>query len=275
MKKIISFADESGTSKGPGCYTIGLVAVPLSYLEEFNSRVNHAYNRSGLQGEIKWEKVRKSAGQINLCLDIFRIVLNSPCTFHAIAVKKSCYRKWHSDEHDAFYTTYNYLIKQSSKYHNSPIEVFIDQRSLQYSKQEELMMIIANNMLASLPTSSKITQVKMENSRLYWGLQVADIITGAINTSYMHFLDKSLHFPLAKRIAVVKMARMLGWTRLDFDTYPNSKFNIWHFPKETRGIPKTCEVKIDLTDNNITRDQFEELAIKYKEQQLTKSEAHH
>lgn len=259
MREIVSFADESGTSKGPACYTIGLITVPSDYLEEFNRRVSRAYAQSGIQGEIKWEKVRKSAGQINLCLEILRIVLSSPCTFHAIAVKKSCYRKWHSNEHDAFYTTYNYLLRQSSKYYNSNFQVFIDQRSLEYSKQEELMKIITNNMLSSLPTKSRISQVKMENSKLHWGLQAADILTGAVNSSYMHFLEPTLKFPLAKRIAVVKMARMLGWKRLDFDTYPNPKFNIWHFPRETRGIPKTLDVTVDLSGTNITRGQFEKL----------------
>lgn len=263
MSQIVSFADESGTSKGPACYTIGLVTVPNSYLEEFNKKISDAYAQSGIQGEIKWEKVRKSAGQINLCLEILRIVLTTPCTFHAIAVKKSVYRKWHSNEHDAFYTTYNYLLRQSSRYHNSQFQVYIDQRSLEYSKQEELMMIITNNMLSSLPTKSRISQVKMENSKLHWGLQVADILTGAVNTSYMHYLDSTLKFPLAKRIAVVKMARMLGWKRLDFDTYPNQKFNIWHFPKETRGVPKTLDVNIDLSITNITREQFEDLSKKY------------
>ena len=260
MSQIVSFADESGTSKGPASYTIGLVTVPINYLEEFNKKISEVYDQSGLQGEIKWEKIRKSAGQINLCLEILRIVLKSPCTFHAIAVKKSCYRKWHSNEHDAFYTTYNYLLRQSSKYHNAQFQVYIDQRSLEYSKQEELMKIITNNMLSSLPTKSRISQVKMDNSKLHWGLQVADILTGAVNTSYMHYLDPSLKFPIAKRIAVVKMARMLGWTRLDFDTYPNPKFNIWHFPRETRGVPKTLNVRVDLTGTNITREQFESLS---------------
>lgn len=259
MSNIVSFADESGTSKGSACYTIGLITVPSNYLDEFNHKVGEAYARSGLQGEIKWEKVRKSAGQINLCLEILRIVLKSPCTFHAIAVKKSCYRKWHSNEHDAFYTTYNYLLRQSSRYHNSQFQIYIDQRSLEYSKQEELMKIITNNMLSSLPTKSRVSQVKMDNSKLHWGLQAADILTGAINTSYMHYLDSKLVFPIAKRVAVVKMARMLGWSRLDCDTYPNPKFNIWHFPKETRGIPQTMEVKVDLTGTNITREQFEKL----------------
>lgn len=66
MKDVSSFADESGISKGSPCYTIGILNVPTEYLSEFNFHIEEIYKNSGVQGEIKWEKIRKSAGQINL-----------------------------------------------------------------------------------------------------------------------------------------------------------------------------------------------------------------
>ena len=53
MEEVFAFADESGTSKGCPCYTIGIIAIPKNYFAEFNQKVSDIYDRSGLQGEIK------------------------------------------------------------------------------------------------------------------------------------------------------------------------------------------------------------------------------
>ena len=36
VNDVVSFADESGISKGSPCYTIGILNVPSEYLDEFN-----------------------------------------------------------------------------------------------------------------------------------------------------------------------------------------------------------------------------------------------
>ncbi|MDP4534707.1 DUF3800 domain-containing protein [Alkalimonas collagenimarina] len=210
-----------------------------------------------MSGELKWEKVRSSAGQINLCLETLKLVLESPCTFHAIAVEKAPYRKWHENEENAFYVTYNYLLRQSSKGMNANCKVFIDQRSTTYGKQEELMEIITNHMLAKLPTYSKIEHVKMDNSKLQLGLQAVDLLTGAINTSYQLYFRPEAQIKAAKKIAISLMAKTLGWDSLAYDTYPNDHFNIWHFPIETRGKPKTEHVFRNLKIKGISRDEYE------------------
>ncbi|WP_166668881.1 hypothetical protein [Thiohalophilus thiocyanatoxydans] len=99
---ITAFADESGTSSGIPCYTIGVLNVPNDYLDEFNERITAIGNENGIQGELKWEKVRSSSGQINLCLETLKFILDSPCTYHAIAVQKAPYKKWKENEEDAF-----------------------------------------------------------------------------------------------------------------------------------------------------------------------------
>ena len=146
MKEVSSFADESGITKASPCYTIGILNVPNDYLDEFNYHIEEIYNASGIQGEIKWVKIRKSAGQINLCLNILRFILSGPCTFHAIAVSKAPYNKWHKDEESAFFTTYNQLLNQSSKGLNANFRVYIDQKNTKYPKQDEVIQIITNHM---------------------------------------------------------------------------------------------------------------------------------
>jgi hypothetical protein len=259
MTFIASFADESGTHKGCPCYTIGILNVPEDFLPAFNQAIEEIYTASGLQGEIKWEKVRKSSGQINLCTNILKFILQSPCTFHSIAVSKAPYRKWHSNEEAAFFTTYDFLLCQSSQGLNSKFKVYIDQKSTSYSKQDEVMQIITNHMLAKLPTSSTIEHVSMENSKLHWGLQAVDVITGAINTGYHLFFDESAQIQSAKKVTISRMAKILGWDKLQYDTYPNDHFNIWHFPPETRAIPGTRNIEPNFMVGDISREEFEAL----------------
>lgn len=259
MKDVSSFADESGISKGSPCYTIGILNVPTDYLPEFNFHIEEIYKDSGVQGEIKWEKIRKSAGQINLCINILKFLLNSPCTFHAIAVSKAPYVKWHKDEENAFFTTYNQLLKQSSKGLNANCKVYIDQKSTKYPKQDEVMQIITNYMLAKLPTSSKIEHVNMENSKLHWGLQAVDIMTGAVNSGYHLYFNPKAQMQNAKKIAISRMAAILGWDQLAYDTMPNDMFNVWHFPIETRAKPGTRPIIPNYSVPVLTRKEFEQL----------------
>lgn len=261
MEEYFAFADESGTTKGSPCYTIGLIAIPKSYFPEFNAKVEEIYLNSGLQGEIKWQKIRKSTGQINLCIELIKYILSSPVSFHAIAVYKAKFNKWNIDEESAFYTTYNYLIRESSKSKNANIIVFADQKSNSYPKQDEVMQIITNHMLAKLPTTSEINHVAMEDSKFHWGLQTVDIITGAVNSSYHLYFDPKAQMQLAKKVAINKMAQVLGWDCLAYDTMPNDSFNIWHFPIETRALPATMSVMPNLSVSNISRDEYEKLVM--------------
>ena len=118
------------------------------------------------------------------------------------------------------------------------------------------MQIITNHKLAKLPTSSRIEHVTMENSKLHWGLQTVDILTGAVNTGYHLYLNLSAQMQLAKKIAVSRMAAILGWDQLAYDTMPNNMFNIWHFPIETRSIPATKTININLSVSNISREDL-------------------
>ena len=259
MTDILAFADESGTSKASPCYSIGMLAVPRYYFFEFNSAIELIYQRSGIQGEIKWEKVRKSSGQVNLCIEILKFILSSPCTFHAIAVAKAPYRKWHSNEEEAFFTTYDFLMRESSKGKNAKVTVFADQKSTSYPKQDEVMQIITNHMLAKVPTSSNIQHVSMEDSKFHWGLQAVDIITGAINSSYHLYFDPKAKMQQAKKIAISKMAQVIGWDSLAYDTMPDEHFNIWHFPPETRAMPATKKVMPNFNVELLSREEFEAL----------------
>lgn len=241
------YGDESGTTGSDRCYSIGLLCVPKSKLSEFNDYVLKLKKKRGIVGELKWSKIKNSAGQANICIDLLSMVLRSSCCFHSIVVEKSIYNNWKTDREKAFYQTYTYLLKNTAKQVKSNLLVLIDQKCDKYKKNDEVMGIVANNMLAKLGGDKTIQEVTMNDSKEHLGLQVVDILTGAVNSGYMKFLNPKLTLSVAKEAAFIKMASMLGWDKLIYDTYPNKNFNIWHFPSENRSRPATKRIVPNFT----------------------------
>ena len=234
------YGDESGTTGSDRCYSIGFLCVP----------------KSKLGGELKWSKIKNSAGQANICIDLLSMVLRSSCCFHSIVVEKSIYNNWKTDKEKAFYQTYTYLLKNTAKHVESKLLVLIDQKCDKYKKNGEVMGIVANNMLAKFGADKTIQEVTMNDSKEHFGLQVVDILTGAVNSGYMKFLKPELKLSIAKEAAFIKMANMLGWDKLVYDTYPNKHFNIWHFPSENRSRPATKAIYPNFTVKSVDSSEI-------------------
>ena len=241
----VVYGDESGTTGSDKCYSIGLLCVPSTGVNQFNDYVLSLKSKWGIVGELKWSKIKNSAGQANICIDLLNMVMLSSCCFHSIIVEKKLYRNWHSDREKAFYQTYTNLVKSVAHQTKSNLVVYIDQKSDKYKKHDEVVGIIANNMLSQVGARRSVDSVKMYDSKVHLGLQVVDILTGAVNSGYMKFLDSNLTLSRAKEAAFPKMAQMLGWDNLHYDTYPNKDFNIWHFPAENRARPDTMKIKFN------------------------------
>ncbi|TOM13163.1 hypothetical protein CGH82_23420, partial [Vibrio parahaemolyticus] len=69
------FGDESGTTGSDRCYSIGLLCVPKDKIIEFNDYVLNLKTKRGIVGELKWSKIKNSAGQANICVDLLSMVL--------------------------------------------------------------------------------------------------------------------------------------------------------------------------------------------------------
>lgn len=236
------YGDESGTTGSDRCYSIGLLSIKTDRIEKLNDYVLGLKHKHGIVGELKWSKIKNSAGQANVCLDLLKMVLKSSCCFHSIVVEKSKFNNWRSDREHAFYQTYTYLLKNMAKHVKSPIQVFIDQKCDKYDKNDEVVGIIANNMLGRMGLHRSVQNVEMANSKDHLGLQVVDILTGAVNSGYLKFLNSDLVLSEAKEAAFPKLSEILGWDAFHYDTYPNSGFNIWHFPSENRARPGTRNI---------------------------------
>ncbi|MGH8615671.1 MAG: DUF3800 domain-containing protein [Gammaproteobacteria bacterium] len=248
------FTDESGTSGGQ-CYTIGALSVPEEKTQELDIFVSEAIHRHGRIGEVKWTKLRNSYGLINFGLDLLRYIIEGPCCFSAIVVKKAMYRKWVHDPESAFYTTYTLLLEHCAKAQNKSLSVSMDKKTDSYAKRHEVVQVIANYKLKHQPAASLVTVVR-EDSKNLLGLQAVDYLTGAICSAHNMRLCPNQSMAPAKRLAIKRLAKMLGWDDLIYDTYPNGDFNIWHFPIDFRCDPATLKVRPDLQVPYVTAGEF-------------------
>ncbi|EIB98168.1 DUF3800 domain-containing protein [Pantoea sp. Sc1] len=252
----IAFGDESGTTGSDRCYGIGLLCIRKDTLEIFNERVLRLKHKYGIVGELKWSKIKNSAGQANICIELLQMVLKNSCCFHSIIVVKNIYRNWQTDKETAFYQTYTMLVKNTARQLKKPLEVIIDQKIDKYKKNDEVTGIIANNMLAMEGVKKLVQSVTMQDSKHHPGLQVVDILTGAVNSGYLKFLNPQLELSVAKEIAFKRMAALLGWDVFHYDTYPNKDFNIWHFPLEMRRVPDTMPIRADYNVPLVRREEL-------------------
>lgn len=111
-------------------------------------------------------------------------------------------------------------------------------------------------MLAKVGIGKLVTSLTMQDSKHHFGLQLVDILTGAVNSGFLKFLNPELQLSVAKELAFKQMAEIIGWDVLHYDTYPNKDFNIWHFPSEVRGVPGTLSIRENYGVPLIGRDEL-------------------
>lgn len=241
----VAYADESGTDDRSKCYGIGVITIPVEIEQRFIAKLLQLKNKHGVEGELKWTRIRKNHGSINFMLDVLaEIIYCKNITYDAIIVHKDMYRNWQgndSQRETAFYKTYTQLLKHIARRSRDTAKVFIDQRSSSYSKHHEVIQTIGNRMLAKLHSHGYLQSVTPVDSHEIIGIQATDLLTGAITTSCCRYLQPSLNIHPGKKLAISRLSQMLGWDDLCCDTYPHDKFNIWHFPIEYRGIPGKVE----------------------------------
>lgn len=246
MKTRIAFADESGLDARSPCYSIGVVSLDSSYRSGFEKYFQEKLVQHGVVGEAKWKKTTTSHGLINFALDALDSIIRSHSgALDVIVVNKSQYRNWNSgfmDREEAFYQTYTQLLKHITDRFGHPAEIYIDDRSDSYEKSDERMLQIGNNMLTRLASEGRLECVKKLDSHNCVGVQIADLLTGAINAAHARFINPRLPLHRGKNLAIARLAEMLGWDDLCYDTRPSRKINIWHFPIEFRNSPATLPI---------------------------------
>lgn len=180
-----------------------MVSVATSRLEGFNQTFDNLKDAHGISTEVHWKKVDKGHGLINLAIDwLSHILRSNTARFDVIVVNTALYNKWRQrqpDREGAFYTTYTYLLRHLARQVAEHTEVLIDDRSDSYDKHTEVIETIGNSMLAQLQSSGRIANVRKARSHDHPGIQVADLLTGAVATGHRLYLDANVSVTYATR----------------------------------------------------------------------------
>ena len=242
----IAVVDESGTHAGCPCYTIGGFVVPEGEFEEITTALSALRSEYGVDDELKWTKIGSYNARTELAFEGVRHLFESGATFQALVTEKSTFRKWQSNHEEAFYHSYFQLARNLARGGND-IRLMIDERSDQYDKRAEVLEIVTNRALVKEQVGATIGSVEMIDSRSQEILQFSDVLVGAINSDTARYLDERVEMNRFKEELVRRLARLVGWDRFWYDTWPNQTFNVWHFPTNFRARPKTLDPVVDLT----------------------------
>lgn len=218
-----------------------VLSLDADRLDAFNRTFCRLRERHGPgEREVHWKKLDRGHGLLNFALDCLGLLLKSKTArFNAIVVNTRMYRKWSNrgaDREAAFYTTYTQILTHIAAKVGESTQVFIDDRSDAYPKHHEALETIGNRMLVNLQSAGRLRGVRKVSSKDHPGIQLGDLLTGAINTSHRLYLDQNTFTNDGKRLAIARLAEAVGWDSLHYDTWPHSRFNIWHFPETFRAV---------------------------------------
>jgi hypothetical protein len=232
----LAISDESGTQHGNLCYGIGALVLEKTQYPRIDQGVREIFAQHSVLHELKWSQSLSRRNIEAACMAI-DYVLHHGCRFHTIIVEKERFANIRRRGHEkAFYQTYGFLIDHIGKRSMIDFELWMDERSDSYSRNPEVLQIITNHRSQQRGNVGRLVEVRMIKSESNALLQLTDLLTGAI-TADTHRRLGGDERPLrpGKQELVERFATLIGWDRLCYDTFPNAKFDVWHFPEETRG----------------------------------------
>ncbi len=230
----IAFSDESGTHAGSRCFTVGALVTPAEDFHRHTAELQGILDSYQITDELKWEKIGSFRKRSEAALAGANFLLDSGVRYSAIVVDKATFVKWQKDKEGGFYHAYYELVKHIAGKIGGRVSLRMDERTDRYEKQPEVMGIIANHALARQHLPAQLVEVEKSRSHDLLLLQFADVITGAINSDTAR-VRAGAPMNFYKRQFAAQLAQGIGWDDLHFDTFPNSTFNVWHFPPHTRG----------------------------------------
>jgi hypothetical protein len=238
----IAFCDESGTQGTNQCYGIGAFVVPVEEIPSIERSLRGVIAEHGIGYELKWTRLKAYRPDIEASCAGLNFLLNSGVPFYAIVVEKSTFRRWQSHEEEAFYMTYQYLATHVARSSPEDFECWIDQRSDAYARRPEVMKLITNYRTKREAGTSELLDVRMVDSKQHLLVQMADVLVGAVTADTHRYLVGQGELNSGKEEVIRRIAAMVGWDKLHYDTMPNPEFNIWHFPIEFRARPSTRRI---------------------------------
>ncbi|MGE0060356.1 MAG: DUF3800 domain-containing protein [Dehalococcoidia bacterium] len=241
--KRLAYCDESGTQSGNRCYGIGAFVLSQGELAVLEEQIAGIYEEHGINYELKWTRFKNYRADIEAACAAINLLLNSGVAFYSIVVEKATFRRWPRHEEEAFYMTYQFLAGHVAKAGPGDFECLIDERSDAYARRPEVMKLITNYRSSRVAGAAELLNVRMVDSKVHRLVQLVDVLVGAVTAdTHRTLVGNSPELNPGKEEVIRRLASLIGWDRLHYDTYPNHEFNVWHFPPEFRARPATREV---------------------------------
>lgn len=231
--------DETGVH-GARFYGFGSLWMPWQRRGDFAALVDRLRNEHGYTPEIKWTNVKGRS--LDFYTDLIEAFFaTSWLWFHCLLVEKSVVRKeLHGGDYDLarrkhFTMLLTNKVRRAVRAHplrRQTFRVWVDPIHSRYSKADEAVEVIGNNILAATAHRKDAFEgVYTHISRDTPSIQFSDLLVGAVASSWEREAVAEAKLDLQTDIAW-----HLTWPDLMGDTKPEErKFNVWIFHDPTRG----------------------------------------
>lgn len=239
------FCDESGISGKP-FYAFGALWIKEDNLARFEKDMTALRQKHLCTDEIKWQGAN-SKRYAEFYRDLVQFFFQSNYLFfNCIVVQLAIVNKsFHNGNYETAKQKHfnmllcNKIARSLRKNRENRFVLSVDDLPFSYHKADEAMHIIANNIIRQKTTIPKaILQLNEVNSKQCHGVQLCDLLLGAVLSGYQK--DSSSE---RKQALSTLIAEYVGWDKLAYDTLDTEKkFNIWYFYDPTKG-PRIVETK--------------------------------
>lgn len=234
------YCDESGVH---GAKLTGFGTLWMTYERrgDFTAIIDGLQSRHFAPSEIKWERVKRQTYPFFEAL-VDEFFARKWLMFHCLLISKrqvdlTLHKKsWDLARRKHFTMLLANKIKRFASPHKH-YRIRVDPIHSSYQKADEAAEVILRNIIEQQPAlkgAGVIDSVRTVDSRSSLGVQVADLLVGAVLAARQGEIEAE-----AKKALVRRIATHLGWPDLGTDTMPTAqKFNIWRFWDPTSGTQR-------------------------------------
>ena len=248
------YCDESGMDGG-FWYGFGSLWMTWERRGDFQAMWKDLHERHYPPSEVKWTKIKKRT--VDFFLDLVDCFFDRKwLMFHCIVLcKNQVNLKCHHNSWDlARRKHFTMLLARKIKRYaaaGKQYRIRVDPIHSSYKKADEAIeTILRRTVVQAVGISAHdiIHSVKTVDSAQTPGIQLADVLLGAVMAARRNQVESEAKIAVMQRIA-----ERLGWPDLSADTMPNcDKFNIWRFWDPTSNTPRPGEDQTGFGMNHLT-----------------------
>lgn len=241
-RNYIIYTDESGMDRAT-YYGFGTLWIPWERRGDLAGELAALRRKHRLDDELKWSKI--SARSAPFAADVVRWFFKHPwLMFHCVLVPKAEV-DWslHKGRDVAQRKHFSMLLKNKIAYFaragGRVYRLRVDPLPWRYPKSGEIVHKVVNAQLKQELGEAAIHDVITCESKRTAGIQVADLLLGAVLAAWQDRVEAVPKLGLMRLVA-----EHLGWDNLRHDTARKEwKFNIWHFHDPQSEAPRRAATK--------------------------------